>query len=126
MATINYAIVLTEEAKSGEEQLVVRHLYHHLADAKGCAAAYRRDLDCDAAVAVIDPPLAVVRGGDAWGVLEADATLHVYASQREALEAAASCGRFVAIPIRRAMPVNHGTPQFAAVPSPPSPPLTSA
>lgn len=122
MATINYAIVLTSSVRNGEEQLVVRHLYYHFADAKGCAAAYRRDLDCDATVAAIDPPLAVVRGGDAWGVLEANATLHVYASQREALEASVSSGRFVPIPIRRAMPVNHGVPQFAA----PSPPLSSA
>jgi hypothetical protein len=133
MDRIEYAVILADN-QDGEPRFAARHIYPSFTAARRCAAAYLRDLGCAAAVANIAPPLEPVRSQDLWGVLEhADEavgglmricdpwgapalgpTLRTYASRAEARAAAAASGGYpMPAPIRQAMPVNRGPPQFA-------------
>ena len=122
---IEYAVILAE-TQEGELHFAARHIYPSFTAARHCAAAYLRDLGCAAAVANIAPPLELARSQDYWGVLEVDRdppehsvlelgpTLRIYGDRRAALEAAKHLGGYpVPTPIRQAMPVGHGVPQFA-------------
>jgi hypothetical protein len=120
MATIGYAIVVPSHGNSIE----VRHLYRYWAEAASCAAAYRRDLNCEAQAAAITPPLPLVRSSMAWATFDSRpspqaagamaATLRVYASRDEALKAATDGRVYIPACIRQTMPVSYGIPQFTA------------
>jgi hypothetical protein len=127
MATIKYAVLIPSSAPALNGvplslSLMVGHLYQHRADADKCAQVYLGTLSVPAFVAELVPALTIIRHSDLWGVLEAETQqLHTFVA-RDAAPAQGDVGlRALAAPIRRAMPVQHGVPQFAptARPGPP-------
>ena len=82
----------------------IEHLYQHRTDADACAERYNSQLNRTAIVMALAPPLKVVRSTDTW--VAADYA----ARQLSVIEDAGVQAR--GAPIRQAMPVQRGVPQF--------------
>jgi hypothetical protein len=119
MATVKYAVLVPMPAAAPDQAggYSVEHIYQHRADADRCAQAYQNALCMPAVATEMTPALAISRSGDAWAVLEAatlvEPRLRLFKSRAAAQAAAEAAGaRPLGTPIRRAMPVQHGVPQF--------------
>lgn len=86
----------------------VAHLYYHRIEAESCQHAYEAATGQSALVAELEPPLAPVRRRVRWGALDDRGAL------RTSEVAVGGPGlRPLRAPIRAAMPVHSGVPQFA-------------
>lgn len=116
MATIKYAVIAAADTTAEEPgaAFTVRHIYQHRPEADGCAHQYRTALRRQALVAEMKPALAVARRGDMWAVPDWETKqLHLYASREEAQRYADQMRlMLIETPIRMAMPVQQGVPQF--------------
>ena len=111
MTTIQFAVLV----KRGRGYQV-EHLYQHDADADRCVEIYHSHLGLPSLVVDLVPPLAAPRRSDMWALLDPSAKrLHLFTTPEFAGAAALLCERLEMIdsPIRQAMPVQHGIPQFS-------------
>jgi hypothetical protein len=111
MASIKFAVVTLTGDRA------VKHIYLHRAEADGCVNAYRAGLGIEAAVVEIRPPLAFTRLSDAWCTFDQGAGVaYMFVSPEDARADALARGtEFIHTPIRQALPVQTGVPQFTAV-----------
>lgn len=113
MSTIKYAVLV-----KSDDVYQVNHIYQHVADAERCAAAYQTHLAMEAFVAEMFPPLTVVRQTDTWGIYIANGgILWTYPSHLEAIKNVRQGDTLLTKPIRQAMPIQHGIPQFSTGPT---------
>lgn len=103
MATIQFAVIVKQDPEPSRG-FSVEHLYQHRADALACAAKYISQLKQLAIVMTLAPPLSVVRAADTW------VSPDYVAAQLSVIDEAS--GSALCAPIRQAMPVQRGVPQF--------------
>ena len=120
MATIRFAVLVSDRAFVPEQGMVetnprVEHLYQHKADTHECAKAYQREPGRHAIAVELIPDLLVVRTTDTWALHQRGSSeLLTFASQ-EGIAPVTEINpayKLIPTPIRQAMPVQHGVPQF--------------
>jgi hypothetical protein len=110
MSTVKYAIVVTKSPR----RVAVEHIFHHFQDAARWLETYV-DTNSVAVVEQLEPPLGLVRDREVW-LLYKPGELRTYTTREQAEAASERDTILVEMPIRPAMPVQKGAPQFNTEP----------